>query len=233
MDATYTVQRSATINAPRQAIFDRIVHFKRWPEWSPWEELDPDMTKTYTGTDGEVGSHYAWNGNRRAGAGSMTVTSLDKPHSMTSDLNFTRPFKSDSMMGLTLTPEGQSTRVDWTMTSHPIFMIRRREFKYIHCDSDPPLLFNVDKDPQERTNLADDPTYADTASSFAAEVAARWDSAAIRRRVIQSQRARRTLHAAMSQGPLNSWDHAPVTDVANMYVRNHMDWAEAGGRSRL
>ncbi len=119
------------------------------------------------------------------------------------------------------------------MTSHPIFMIRRREFKYIHCDSDPPLLFNVDEDPQERTNLADDAAYADIASSFAVEVAAHWDSDAIRERVIQSQRARRTLHAAMSQGPLNSWDYSPVTDVANMYVRNHMDWAEAGGRSRL
>ena len=52
-------------------------------------------------------------------------------------------------------------------------------------------------------------------------------------RLIQSQQARRTLHAAMSQGRLNSWDYAPVTDVANIYVRNHMDWAQAGGRSRL
>ena len=117
MASTYTVERSTTINASPEVVFDRISKFSRWPEWSPWEELDPDMTKTYTGTDGEVGSHYAWNGNRRAGAGSMTVTSLDAPRSMTSDLNFTRPFKSDSTMGLTLTPEGQSTRVEWTMTS--------------------------------------------------------------------------------------------------------------------
>jgi choline-sulfatase len=119
------------------------------------------------------------------------------------------------------------------MTSHPMFMIRRGPFKYIHCDSDPPLLFNVGSDPLERTNLADDPDDADTATAFATEVTKRWDSDAIRERVLRSQRARRTLHAAMSRAPLNSWDYAPVTDVANIYVRNHMDWAEAGGRSRL
>jgi choline-sulfatase len=119
------------------------------------------------------------------------------------------------------------------MTSHPIFMIRRGEFKYIHCDSDPPLLFNVDDDPLERNNLAADSEHAKTAAGFGAEVAKRWDSPTIRDRVLQSQKARRTLHDAMSHGPLTSWDFAPIADVANMYVRNHMDWAEAGGRSRL
>jgi choline-sulfatase len=119
------------------------------------------------------------------------------------------------------------------MTSHPMFMIRRGEFKYIHCDSDPPLLFNVDSDPLERTNLAADPGHSETAAAFSTEVRSRWDSDSIRNRVIQAQRARRTLHAAMSQGRLNSWDYAPPTDVTNIYVRNHMDWAQAGGRSRL
>jgi hypothetical protein len=117
MASTYTVERTTKINASPEVIFDRISNFRRWPDWSPWEELDPDMTKTYTGADGEVGSHYAWNGNRRAGAGSMTITGLDGPRSMTSDLNFTRPFKSASTMGLALTPQGQSTVVDWTMTA--------------------------------------------------------------------------------------------------------------------
>ncbi|MFW2381046.1 MAG: choline-sulfatase, partial [Acidimicrobiales bacterium] len=119
------------------------------------------------------------------------------------------------------------------MTSHPMFMIRRGDFKYIHCDSDPALLFNVDQDPLERNNLAGHPGHAELASAFAAEVDSRWDSDAIRGRVLQSQRDRRTLHAAMSQGPLNSWDYEPVRDAANIYVRNHMDWAEAGDRSRL
>ncbi|NNE96709.1 MAG: choline-sulfatase [Acidimicrobiales bacterium] len=119
------------------------------------------------------------------------------------------------------------------MTSHPMFMIRRGKFKYIHCDTDPPLLFDMSADPLERANLADEPSHSEAARSFAAEVQQRWDSESIRSRVVDSQRARRTLHAAMSEPPINSWDYQPVSDVANMYVRNHMDWAEAGSRSRL
>ena len=40
------------------------------------------------------------------------------------------------------------------MTSHPMFMIRRDNLKFIWCDTDNPLLYDVTADPLERTNLA-------------------------------------------------------------------------------
>ncbi len=119
------------------------------------------------------------------------------------------------------------------MTSDPMFMIRRGKLKYIHCDSDPAQLYDIDADPLERNNLAADPAYAETATAFAAEVDARWDSKAIRERVVASQRTRHMLHRAMSSGPLVSWDHLPTNDVANSYVRNHQDWAESGPKMRF
>ncbi|MCP3976050.1 MAG: choline-sulfatase [bacterium] len=118
------------------------------------------------------------------------------------------------------------------MTSYPIFMIRRGAMKYIHCDTDPPLLYDLATDPDETVNLAEDTAHATTAADFAAEVAARWDSEQIREDVLASQRARRTLHAAMT-GTAVSWDYQPTRDAANEYVRNHMDWAEAGARTRF
>ena len=120
------------------------------------------------------------------------------------------------------------------MTSHPMFMIRRDDLKYIHCDTDPPLLYDVAADPLERTNLAADPAYADVSAGFAAEVRARWDSDGIRERVVASQRARHAIHRATAHtvGP-RSWDHLPANDVANQYVRNHQDVVDAALRSRL
>lgn len=119
------------------------------------------------------------------------------------------------------------------MTSHPMFMIRRGDYKYIHCDIDPPLLFNVAADPDEATNLAGSAEHAELAAGFAVEVAERWNSDAIRERVLASQAQRHLLHRAMSSGPLVSWDHLPTNDVANTYVRNHQDWAEIGPRLRF
>jgi choline-sulfatase len=119
------------------------------------------------------------------------------------------------------------------MLSHPMFMIRRGRYKYIHCDSDPALMFDVESDPFERVNLAQDTTHRARAVAFAAEVSARWDSDTIRDEVIASQRGRRVLHAAMEQGARTSWDFTPTRDAANEYVRNHMVWSEVGPRTRF
>ena len=114
-----------------------------------------------------------------------------------------------------------------------MFMIRRGRHKYIHCDTDPALLYDLEADPQEQDNLADDPDHAELAAEFAAETARRWDSNAIREQVLASQQARRLVHAAMGDDSRISWDHSPAQDAANQYVRDHMDWAEAGTRSRF
>jgi choline-sulfatase len=119
------------------------------------------------------------------------------------------------------------------MTSHPMFMIRRGAHKYIHCDTDPPLLYNLADDPEEEVNLVHDPDHFLMAADFDTEVGERWDSKTIRSDVLESQRARRTLNAAMTTGSLTSWDFQPDRDAANEYVRNHMDWFDAGPRTRF
>ncbi len=110
------------------------------------------------------------------------------------------------------------------MTNHPLFMIRRGEFKYIHCEGDPPLLYNVVADPMERTNLAEDPKHLELASGFANEIGHRWNSNGIRESVIASQKHRHTVHGAMEMGLRTSWDYSPVRDSSQEFVRNTASW---------
>ncbi len=119
------------------------------------------------------------------------------------------------------------------MTPWPVFMIRRGPLKYIHCDIDPPQLFDLSVDPFEKVNVAADPAYAKAAAGFAAEVRARWNSDQLRTDVIATQKSRRALHAAMEADAGEHWDYNPPSDASQQYVRNHMDWTEAAGRYRF
>ena len=114
--ATYEVQRTITINAEPAQVYDRIVDLRKWQSWSPWERMDPNMTKSYTGPDSGVGASYSWSGNRKVGQGNMTITDVAEPGRVTLDLHFLKPFKARNETAFSLEPAGDGTRVTWTMT---------------------------------------------------------------------------------------------------------------------
>ncbi|WP_170335771.1 choline-sulfatase [Ruegeria arenilitoris] len=118
------------------------------------------------------------------------------------------------------------------MTPYPVFMIRSGPLKYIHCDPDPPQLYDLSIDPLEKRNRATDPDYADHASHFATRVSQRWDSEKLRSDIIATQKSRRALHVAMEANPGESWDYNPPRDASQDYVRNHVDWTVAAKRYR-
>ena len=113
---TYLVERSARIAAEPQAIYDRLVDFRAWMDWSPWEDLDPNQVRSFTGAESGVGAGYAWSGRRKAGRGSMQITHAVVPQEVRIALDFEKPFKSTNTIDFFLTPEGpNATRVRWTM----------------------------------------------------------------------------------------------------------------------
>lgn len=119
------------------------------------------------------------------------------------------------------------------MTPYPVFMIRRGALKYIHCDPDPPQLYDIVSDPLEKVNLANDTTYAKQAQAFKKEVADRWDSEDLRNRIIITQKSRRALHSAMEAGAGEPWDYNPSRDASKEYVRNDMDWPIVAAKTRF
>lgn len=120
----FVVERRTTIAAPPAEVFARVGNLEGWDEWSPWAEMDPDMTKTFKGESGAVGSNYHWSGNRKVGEGQMTVTDVTDEKNITIDLRFLKPFKSESVTQVNLSPSGDGTEVTWRMTGEKTFMTK-------------------------------------------------------------------------------------------------------------
>lgn len=113
--SSYEVVRTTTIDADPARIHALLDDLHQWQAWSPWEGLDPDLQRTYTGPDRGVGAHYAWRGNRKAGQGHMEVTA-SSTEQVDLDLVFMKPFDSASKVSFLLAPSGTGTEVTWRMT---------------------------------------------------------------------------------------------------------------------
>src|SRR4051794_33134823 len=72
----FELSRSTSIQAPVGTLHALVDDFHEWVAWSPWEGVDPDLQRTYTGPERGVGAAYAWTGNRKAGQGSMEITGV-------------------------------------------------------------------------------------------------------------------------------------------------------------
>ncbi len=117
-------------------------------------------------------------------------------------------------------------------TIGPLMMIRRGAYKFIYSEDDPCLLFDLHNDPQEHRDLSQSLEHRALFAAFLAEARAKWDIPAIRQQVLASQRRRRLVAQALSQGRLKSWDHQPLVDASQQYMRNHIDLDDLERKAR-
>jgi hypothetical protein len=113
--ADFSLSRSTRVHASPDRIHALLDDFREWQKWSPWEGLDPDLDRVYSGPDHGVGSAYHWAGNKKAGEGEMAITA-STPTSVVVDLVFLKPFKATNVTRFDLAPGGDATDVTWTMT---------------------------------------------------------------------------------------------------------------------
>lgn len=121
---TYVVERSVTIQAPPERVYDQVADFHHWTAWSPWEGLDPDLRRTYSGAESGTGAVYAWSGNRRAGQGRMQIVEADRASRVRIALAFEKPFKARNDTVFTIVPSGSGTRVTWWMSGKQTLMTK-------------------------------------------------------------------------------------------------------------
>lgn len=109
----YEVKREVLINAPVDLIFEQINVIKNQEAFSPWERMDPNMSRTYEGPESGVGARYSWTGNDSVGTGSMELIESNYPTDVKFKLTFTSPWEAVSDIVWTLNPTDEGVLVSW------------------------------------------------------------------------------------------------------------------------
>lgn len=131
---TFRVERSLAVKAPADAIYPLVADFHRWTAWSPYEERDPAMKRTFGGTAAGKGATYAWDGNNNVGAGHMEILEANGPSRLRIKLDFERPFEGHNTAEFTFVPQGDATLVTWAMYGPAPFLSKVMQV-FINMDS--------------------------------------------------------------------------------------------------
>src|SRR5450631_4121470 len=125
---SFSVRREITVQAAPERIFALIDDFHRWGSWSPWENRDPAMKRSFDGPANGSGAVYAWDGNKSVGSGRMEILESSPASKILIKLDFFKPFEGHNTAEFTLLPQGDATNVTtnvtWLMHGPAPFMSR-------------------------------------------------------------------------------------------------------------
>jgi hypothetical protein len=115
MPTDYRLERKAVIAADSAKIHQWVADLKRWDEWTPWKEADPESVTTFGTTTSGLGASQTWTGSD--GDGELTIVDSSPDTGIAYDMAF--------IDGDTRVPakgairyrgaQGGGTEVIWTM----------------------------------------------------------------------------------------------------------------------
>ncbi|HLI98238.1 MAG TPA: SRPBCC family protein [Bradyrhizobium sp.] len=124
----FSVRRSVMVMASAEKIFPLINDFHQWVNWSPWENKDPAMKRTYGGSESGQGAVYAWDGNKNVGSGRMEILDASLPSKIVIKLDFFKPFEGHNIVEFSMLSQSQAagtaTKIEWVMHGPAPFMHR-------------------------------------------------------------------------------------------------------------
>ncbi len=111
----YKVERSISINRPKQVVYDYVKFLKNQNEYSVWAKIDPDMKKDFRGIDATVGFISAWDSQvKEAGKGEQEIVKISDGERIDYVIRFFKPMKSTDNAFMTFKSENNSTTdVTW------------------------------------------------------------------------------------------------------------------------
>ncbi|OBT06863.1 polyketide cyclase [Shewanella sp. UCD-FRSSP16_17] len=116
----YSVERTIVINQPKAIVFDYVKHLKNQNNFSKWAQMDPDMEKTYRGTDATVGFVSAWaSDNPDVGVGEQEIMAIVEGERIDFELRFLSPFEATEPAYMTTEAlSDNQTRLNWGFKGH-------------------------------------------------------------------------------------------------------------------
>lgn len=108
------VERSAAIAARPGQIFPYMNDLRKFNEWSPWAQRDPQTKYAFTGPEQGAGAVMTWQSEKH-GAGHQRIVANIPDQRVETALDFGA--MGTAQAGFRLAPEGAGTRVTWSLDS--------------------------------------------------------------------------------------------------------------------
>jgi choline-sulfatase len=103
----------------------------------------------------------------------------------------------------------------------PMRMLRAGQYKYIYVHNNDPVLYDMQNDPLEQHNIAGTAAVEKTEVRMKERLLKDWDPEKVKADILNSQKTRKVLNAALHKGREYSWDFDPPFDPAGAYVRRN------------
>lgn len=112
-------EKSVSINAPVEKVWQNTNTLKAMDQWSPWNDLDPEMKKDWTGITGQPGEKVCWDSkNKNAGKGCQELEKVDEAGKrIDTKIKFLTPYESEANAYVIVVPEGNGSKATWGFTS--------------------------------------------------------------------------------------------------------------------
>ena len=105
----------------------------------------------------------------------------------------------------------------------PALIFIRDGIKYIYCRTDPPMMFDLNCDPDEKNNVVENPEYLSIAIKMKSEIDQRWNYKKLEEEILITQKRRLFVQRTLLKGKWTGWDHQPFVDAKVSFVRGAID----------
>jgi len=126
---TFSISRSASIQAPPSRIFPFVNDLADHAKWSPFAR-DPKVNNRVSSPSSGTGARVDFDGSC---AGTLSVTDSRPASKIAMRLQMTKPMKCDNQIEFSFAPQGGSTNVTWAMSGAQPYLGKLMSV-FMNCD---------------------------------------------------------------------------------------------------